>query len=502
MGAIRDNIGKWKAFARGRLYSGSSQGGQNLNEDLQANQAKELDAILKDLVGSAVIGATSWAVVPTVNPLEVKVMPGSGCFAGQRGVTTSEFVVTPQLSPLTVGVQVYIELDDTDTVFDVSLPGWPVRVGWAGPLTAIPANALLLAVITTPETGVIAGSAITDKRIIIARDYDITSGVNDNVALNDIALSLRARMDMVMTRLRVIIGRATWRDDLPGAGLGSLKWLVDRFHTGSDGHRHTGASLDGPRLVAEDIEFTPTIGSSDTAPVAGITADRVQTALEQLDSRKLALNGVQAMTGPLILARDPEQDFEAATKRFVLQRISTVKVTSTGVKSFNTISGVEQSLTVNPIGGASPAQIAISAKGGVVRFEGNVKAQGRIAVTAEPSAPGWSVQLTGRIRFRLYRDGVLLDEAAHPLDFYLALTNGDKVSNSYLYDVEIPLFFDQSPGGTQAVPQARSYDLRWIATNVSLVATPGIAVTHQLPTFGGVNQTTPAFSGRWFATEQ
>ena len=501
VGNVRSNIGKWFTYVKGRLGSGPGDT-QNLNDDLQATLADELDAIHNDLFGTAVSGLLSWQVVPTVNPLEVKVTPGVGYFLGQRGITVADVVIVPQLANSTNGIQIYAELDDTQPAFDPDDSTWAVRMGWLGPLSAIPQNAILLATINTPASGAVPTGNIADQRKIVARDFDIVSSINDNVALSDVALNLQQRINMILTRLRTIIGGTTWRDGLPNSGGATITWLAQRFNTGPNGHRHTGNANDAPRLAAGDVICAATPGSSDTAPVSGSTATDVQNAIVQLAARKFDRNGILPMTGPLILAGDPQQDLEAATMRFVLARVSTLKVTSTGIRSLNTLSTSEQSLTINMVSGSSPSPISLSATGRTIEFKSNVKAQWRISVSANPSgAPNWSVIYTGRIRFRIYRDGVPFDEAAHPLDFFVALDPGSVIGNTWVFDVPVPVFFDGAPGGTTLQPQPRTYDLRAIMTNESLIVSPGVDVVIQKPTFGAVNQSTPAFCGRWFAVE-
>lgn len=498
MGAIRDNIGKYYRYAKGKLFS--ETGGQNLNVDLQKNLADELDSILDSLAGTAVVGGSSWVVSPTVNPLEVRVSAGEGFFAGQRGKTTADFVVTPQLAANTNGVQIYIELDDSNTGWDSDLSAYPVRVGSAGPLSTLPSRSIMLATVNTPASGVIAPSSITDQRRVVARDFEAVNGVTDGVALSDTALSLRQRFDMILTRLRTIMGTANWKDNLPGAGVGSLSGIWAKFNKDT-GHDHSGSPHQGPKLVAENINSDPTTNAADTPFAIGVTATNVQAAIEQLVERKLSRSGIQAMLGPLILARDPLADLEAATKRYVDQRINMAKVTSTGIRSFLQMTSSEQTLTVNQVSGASPSPIALSARGGIIRFEGNAIAQARITVEAQAALATWSVVWTARIRFRLYRDGVLIQEAAHPLDFYVGRGTGANFLNTWVLDVPIPTFYDPSPGGTPTANQARTYDLRCIMTNEVLTVTPGVGVVKQVPTFGGVNLGTPALCGQWFALE-
>lgn len=484
MGTIRSNVGKWKTFVKGKLFS--SAGGQNLNVDLQENIGDELDSILDGLVGTAVVGADSWRVQPTVNPLEVKVTAGEGYFAGQRGRSTADFVVTPQLATSATGVQIYIELDDSNAAFDSTLSSWPVRVASAGPLTSLPARAILLATVDTPASGVIAPSAITDKRKVVARDYDAVSGVTDPVTLDDIALSIRHRFDMVLTRIRTIVGRDNWKDGLPGSGAASLKGIWEKFDPAT-GHNHAGAGINGPRIVSSNVEFTPTQNAADSPIAIGVTANRVQAALEQLVDRKLSRSGIQAMLGPLILSRDPVAELEAATKRYVDQRINMVKVTSTGIRSGLVITGSEASMTILPVNpGTTPSPISISTRGGIVKFESNAEVTGWVEFNT--SGGSWS----GVLRFRLYRDGVFFDEVSQPVD-----VQATQKANFHL-KYKIPDFYDPSPGGSPSALQPRTYDLRW---QFQLESLTGAGAIRSLFTTGAANNQQSQVPGRWYAIE-
>jgi hypothetical protein len=436
MASVKSNVGKWKTYVKGRLYSGDAQGGQNLNVDLQENLADEIDTRFNSLIGTAVLGHSSWVVQPTLNSLEVKVSSGEGVFVGQYAQTGSDFTVTPTLPPSTTGVKVYIELDSGNDDYDEANNTWAVKVGWVSPASSIPTNSILLALVDTPSSGVVAAGSIFDERALDAASYDDASIVDDLKTPEALARHQRHRNSMFASRLREIIGATgnTWLDAVPNS-LTDMQTRFDAIH----GHIHSGTGNNGPKITAGDVHVIQIPGSTSSPPVIGITSVDVQDAIEQINTRKLALNGTQSMTGLLTLSGDPVDPLHAATKRWVEQEVRMAQLVRVKKANYTPWSTTPFTLLSAPL--------ALTSFGGVIEI-------GAMGVFSVRNSGGWNSSLW--VTMQLYRNGsLIMDE---PIVLYTKTTQQNWTQTSLHFDC--PKFKDQPGAG------AVSYDIKFTSSQV------------------------------------
>lgn len=370
------NTAKWKLYADQQLLYAGAGSGQNLNDDLQKNIANELDRLLVSAYGDAVIGESSF-LTTVVSGLQVSVAAGSALIQGQKVYKSGSTTLT--LTANKVDLKIYVKLDSGG--FNLTTSTWPTTVNFID--GSLPSDSILLATVTTGASTI---TSVTDLRPVYNTPVDIQT-VTDTLSPADTARSVRQRFNMVLNRIRDIIGTTgspTWKDAIPA----SLTSLFNKFNA-TTGHKHSGAANDAPKLDSSIITFTPTVGSADTPVAIGITAADVSGALSQLDTRKLDINGSRPMSGFLTLSGDPSLDLHAATMRFVVNHVSTQianrapqmasATINTLASIFTTVTGASTSTFAANNISLLPAPISLTAKGGVVQV---VCATGPIKIAA------------------------------------------------------------------------------------------------------------------------
>lgn len=318
----QSNVKKWWQFVAGRLYA--ETGGQNINDNLQKNLANELDGILTDLVGPAVLGGVSGLAVTAGAGLAVNVAAGSAAIEGQRVKATGSGSVSG-LPASTSGIKIYVA---AGTPFSVALAAWPVSLGFT--TGALGASQLLLATVNTDGTSVIL---VTDGRVIAETLGAIAGTTDDTVTPAASAGYLRLRLNMFAARLKSIVGGAGWLDAVPA----SLTTLWGKFNA-TTGHVHSGAANDAPKIAASNVTFPP---------AGGLSATDVEGALDELDAEKfpaaggtisgglvvagaLTQQGAAVFQSTVLLAADPTLALQAATKQYIDDKPAAGWVTAPG----------------------------------------------------------------------------------------------------------------------------------------------------------------------------
>ncbi len=445
MGNIKTNAAKWFDFEDGtRLYADTTQGVDKPNLDVALEQSigNELDASFAAVCGDTVLGDSSWKVIPGATNLSVVVQAGRAFIKGQPAATSvnsSDIVLAANTS----AIKVYAEMDDAQNTFNLTTNGWTPR--FSSTAGSMPANSIHLATVNT--SGITASTIplanITDTRPIHEPQSVAVTTVTE-IAPSETAKSIRQMVGMLAYRIREIVGSATppgdWKDALPA----SLYTIWAKFN-GTSGHAHTGGSNDGPKIAASNVTFVPIAGSTDTAPVLGITANTTQQAIVQLAERKLNRNGTNAMTGELILSGDPINNLGAAPKQYVDRLVNMKQVVSVTMGDPNADYYVaplaEQSVLTTPL--------VINAQGGTIEF----RAGGQMHVAFNG---GYLQPSELKYEFKLYRNGSLL------YSNYIIPTQGFDpytLQNPLFAFFNVPTFFDK-PGGTTTTPLATTYDLR------------------------------------------
>jgi hypothetical protein len=446
MGSVKTNISKWFDFEDGtRLYADTKQGVDKPNLDVALEQSigNELDASFGAICGDTVLSDSAWKVVPGATNLSVSVQAGRAFIKGQpaaTSVSSSDIV----LAANTAAIKVYAEMDNTQNTFNLTISAWTPR--FSSTTGALPANSIQLATVNT--SGITASTIplanITDTRPIHEPQSVAVSPVTE-ITPTETAKSIRQLGGMLAYKIREIIGSASppgdWKDVVPA----SLYTIWTKFNA-TTGHKHTGAANDAPKIDATNVNFTPLPGSTDTAPVLGITANTTQLAIEQLAARKLNRNGTNAMTGELILAGDPVNNLGAAPKQYVDRLVNMKQIVNVAMGDPNadyyTAPLTEQSVLASPL--------TINAQGGLIEF----RAGGQMQALFQ----GGFVQPNFlKYEFKLYRNGALLFT-----DYVIPssqLIDPAQLTNPVIMFFDIPTFYDK-PGGTTTSPLATTYDLR------------------------------------------
>ncbi len=310
----QSNAGKWKSFSDGSRLYGPAGTGQNLNDDLQKRLANEMDAIQAESVGDGVVGygAGGFQVSADVG-LSVTVAPGQAYVQGQRVSATLALPIVGL--PPNSTVKVYLS---ASAPFNTSVPAWPAAVGQTS--GALAPGQLLLATVTTDGAAV---TVVVDGRVFVESQGAQAAALSDTEAPAAAAVAPRQRFGMLARRLKDIVGGATWLEAVP-ASLTSLvasaAALLAKFDP-STGHRHTGASGDGPSLNQVDTHGSPDTDSSTGALHHTLGSGANQASPGTHGHTPAEVGAVakagDTMTGPLALSADPTLALQAATKQYV-----------------------------------------------------------------------------------------------------------------------------------------------------------------------------------------
>ena len=451
MGSAKDNTGKWYVFSDGDVLWADQSNGSDLNVDLQKNIADELDSTINMTIGSCIIGAEAFRITPGAGNCSVNISSGYAIIDGQRCRMEDNISFQNMSYPATHTF--YLEIDSDLDIYNIENMAWPTKMTRL--TSGKPSGSYLTigSVLLTANQPVTLTS-IKDNRIIHETQGVISNSLNDNLIPEKNAGSIRHRLGMFANRIKEIIGaessitiagsRQDWMDPLPGDGEGSLTGIWGKFDIAS-GHSHDGAGNSGGSINAVNIISTTTIGVNST---------NVQGAIEQLDNKKLALNGSQPMTGLLTLSGNPTAPNHAATKQYVDQAVRVKQLVQRVIPVGNTVAYGDPATLLE-----SPASITTS--GGILKFEAGT------GVTAAPQSSA-SYPWDPFLRFYLFRNNsqvqvqtieVLMNP---PLD----------VSPQFIF-IPIPIFYDNPGVGTY------TYDIRW---NFSIPVYPTPTITYNFST--------------------